>query len=307
MTAERQLGETEDVRYLDLDHDGVPDAVQRSHTVALDVNGDGVGDVVDAVRETDLAIGIDGEPRSSEVRHRIAFRRRRAPRDGRSHRTGARDERTIGVLRGRRADGFAAVRMRPRTIRTALQQLARVSTNLEHVQISVEAHGVSLMPTGADAAWRTMARIPTRLRRGSPTSVVVTTEELAVALQRAESVHARGVPFVAQADALWIGDNEIRAVPGVFASPPMIVPPGARRIARGIVVPSTPSTDGECTFPVRRGAITTTRALLAALARGGIARVALLEASGRVLVVGRRRSRGGIDLLVAGDATMRYC
>jgi hypothetical protein len=301
MTAERQLGETEeDVRYLDLDHDGVPDAVQRSHTVALDLNGDGLGDVVDAVRETDRAIGIDGEPRSSEVRHRIAFRHRRSRRDERDHTT-------IGVLRGRRADGFAAVRMRPRPMRTALQQLARVSTNLEHVQISVEAQGVSLMPTGVDAAWRAMARIPTRLRRGSPTSVVVPTEELAVALQRAESVHARGVPFVAQADALWIGDNELRATPGVFAPPPMIVPPGARRIARGIVVPSTSSKDGECTFPVRRGSVTTTRALLAAFARGGIARVTLLEESGRVLLAGRRRSRGGTDLLVAGDATMRYC
>ena len=51
-----------EVEYLDLDGDGVPDAVQTIEAVAIDLTGDGVCDAVELVEEVAAHIGIDGVP-----------------------------------------------------------------------------------------------------------------------------------------------------------------------------------------------------------------------------------------------------
>jgi hypothetical protein len=48
--------------YLDLDGDGVIDAVQTIEAVAVDVTGDGQADVVEVVEEIAAGIGVDGVP-----------------------------------------------------------------------------------------------------------------------------------------------------------------------------------------------------------------------------------------------------
>jgi hypothetical protein len=51
-----------DPAYLDLDGDGVPDAVRTIHVEAFDVDGDGVADVVEIIQEVDAEIDDDGAP-----------------------------------------------------------------------------------------------------------------------------------------------------------------------------------------------------------------------------------------------------
>jgi hypothetical protein len=48
--------------YLDLDGDGVIDAVQMVEVAAVDVTGDGTADVVEVVEELAAGIGVDGVP-----------------------------------------------------------------------------------------------------------------------------------------------------------------------------------------------------------------------------------------------------
>jgi hypothetical protein len=54
------------VEYLDLDDDGVVDAVHVQHAVARDLTGDGNPDVVEIVDEVAAAIDIDGVPHRVE-------------------------------------------------------------------------------------------------------------------------------------------------------------------------------------------------------------------------------------------------
>lgn len=51
-----------EVEYLDLDGDGVPDAVQTIEAAPIDLTGDGVCDGVELVEEIAAHIGIDGVP-----------------------------------------------------------------------------------------------------------------------------------------------------------------------------------------------------------------------------------------------------
>jgi hypothetical protein len=59
-------------KYLDLDGDGVPDAVQITETVTHDVSGDGTPDVVEIIDELETGIGIDGVPTHVEVHEAAA-------------------------------------------------------------------------------------------------------------------------------------------------------------------------------------------------------------------------------------------
>jgi hypothetical protein len=302
--------ESATVRYLDLDHDGVPDAVERSQTLEFDSTGDGVSDVVDVLRETDAEIGIDGTPHRSDIHHEWAVRDRRSRfwRPKGAARGAASDAATNGALVGQRADGFAVVRLRPRAMRDGLQQLSKVMPDLDAVRISVAGRGVSLEPARPGVTWHTKVVLPTRLRRGSATSAVVTARELAAALERADSMHARGVPIVVRPDGIWIGDFEITvAEHDDHATPPPDLARRASTLARGVVVPRAQPQDGECTFAFRHGSVTTTGALLGALERAAIARVTVVEDHGLVHLVGRRRDRrGGPVVYVLGEATVRY-
>ena len=54
-------------RYLDLDGDGVPDAVEVVELVSVDRTGDGRADEVAVVEELASGIGIEGVPRRVTV------------------------------------------------------------------------------------------------------------------------------------------------------------------------------------------------------------------------------------------------
>jgi len=60
--SEAGLSTTTEPAYLDLDGDGVPDAVRTIRVDAFDVTGDGVADVVEIIQEVDAGIDDDGEP-----------------------------------------------------------------------------------------------------------------------------------------------------------------------------------------------------------------------------------------------------
>ncbi len=62
--------ETE-TEYLDLDHDGVPDAVQT--TAMVEYHTEAGVDVVESIREVDSGIGPDGVPTTVTVSDAIAF------------------------------------------------------------------------------------------------------------------------------------------------------------------------------------------------------------------------------------------
>jgi len=51
-----------ETRYLDLDGDGVPDAVQIVEVVPVDSRGDGVPDAIEVFEEVASEIGVDGVP-----------------------------------------------------------------------------------------------------------------------------------------------------------------------------------------------------------------------------------------------------
>ena len=53
--------------YLDLDGDGVPDAVQTVEAIPVDRTGDGVTDAVGVVEEIASDIGDDGVPEHIDV------------------------------------------------------------------------------------------------------------------------------------------------------------------------------------------------------------------------------------------------
>ena len=68
-----------ETKYLDLDDDGVPDAVETVEWVAVDVDLDGTPDVVTAVSELDAEIGDDGVPERIETTRVTAVRTPRSP------------------------------------------------------------------------------------------------------------------------------------------------------------------------------------------------------------------------------------
>ena len=68
-----------ETKFLDLDDDGLLDAVETTEWVAVDVDLDGTPDVVSAVAELDSAIGDDGVPERIETARVTAFRTPRPP------------------------------------------------------------------------------------------------------------------------------------------------------------------------------------------------------------------------------------
>jgi hypothetical protein len=65
-----------EVRYLDLDGDGVPDAVRITETRVLGATRDGRGQVVQVVSELVSGIGDDGLARSTQPSSRVEVQRR---------------------------------------------------------------------------------------------------------------------------------------------------------------------------------------------------------------------------------------
>ena len=51
-----------ETEYLDLDGDGLPDAVRTTRVTGFDVTGDGIIDVVETVEEVASEIGVAGQP-----------------------------------------------------------------------------------------------------------------------------------------------------------------------------------------------------------------------------------------------------
>ncbi len=290
-------GTSDEVRYLDLDHDGLPDAVEHTRTIAFDTTGDGTGDVIETIRETDAAIGIEGVAHHHDAQRRLHVA---AATPGRPRRS-----LTDRLRRARRVDGFAATRVKPRLVREGLERLSGCGERLERVRVSMRDSNVVLSSPAPAPTWCATYSIGARLRRGAATAVVVDTEQLAEALLRAESVHARGVPLIARPPHLWIGDNEL---PGedIAGVGPGGGPGGSRVIARGVVVPRPETAVGESGFVFRRGAITTSNGLLAALAAASITKVDVVERAGRVTLEGRSASRRGPGLRITGQALLRY-
>lgn len=62
-----RLGAMVTTEYLDLDGDGVPDAVRTVHLVGVDLTLDGVADVVETMEELATGIDITGEPEAVRV------------------------------------------------------------------------------------------------------------------------------------------------------------------------------------------------------------------------------------------------
>jgi hypothetical protein len=56
-----------ETRYLDLDGDGLPDAVQIVDVVPVDSSGNGVPDAVEVIGEVASEIGVDGVPEQVTV------------------------------------------------------------------------------------------------------------------------------------------------------------------------------------------------------------------------------------------------
>ena len=59
-----------ETEYLDLDHDGVLDAVQITETVEFETDG---AEVVEQIRELDAGIGADGVPTTVAVTDTVAI------------------------------------------------------------------------------------------------------------------------------------------------------------------------------------------------------------------------------------------
>ncbi len=68
-----------DTRFLDLDHDGLLDAVESTECVVADLDLDGEPDIVSIVDELDTAIGDDGVPGRIETLSMLALRRPTRP------------------------------------------------------------------------------------------------------------------------------------------------------------------------------------------------------------------------------------
>jgi hypothetical protein len=62
-----EAGVEVETTYLDLDGDGVPDAVQIVEAVGVDLTGDGRVDFIELVEEVASDIGVDGVPGSVDV------------------------------------------------------------------------------------------------------------------------------------------------------------------------------------------------------------------------------------------------
>jgi hypothetical protein len=52
---------------VDVDGDGVPDIIQRTVTVAMDVDGDGVPDIVERITATGIDLNHDGTIDENEI------------------------------------------------------------------------------------------------------------------------------------------------------------------------------------------------------------------------------------------------
>lgn len=74
------------VMYLDLDGDGVPDAVRLVDTMVLHTTDNGVADVIRVVEKTDSGIGDDGIATTVDVRETFKLD---LGREGVPRRTGA--------------------------------------------------------------------------------------------------------------------------------------------------------------------------------------------------------------------------
>jgi hypothetical protein len=66
-------GRRHETRYLDLDGDGVPDAVETTDRAVIHVDGRGVADIVQETDEVDAEIDDDGVPHTVQVTERLAF------------------------------------------------------------------------------------------------------------------------------------------------------------------------------------------------------------------------------------------
>jgi len=68
--------ETQEVRYLDMSGDGVPDAVERVQRRAYRNPASGLVDIVEETRRLTYGIGINGNPAGVEERTRVFERDR---------------------------------------------------------------------------------------------------------------------------------------------------------------------------------------------------------------------------------------
>jgi hypothetical protein len=59
--------ERQDVRYLDLDGDGLPDAVLTVETFSVDVPGDHAPRPIERIEILEFGIGIDGSPKRVSI------------------------------------------------------------------------------------------------------------------------------------------------------------------------------------------------------------------------------------------------
>ena len=72
VVAPTELVVADDTEYLDLDQDGVPDAVRTTRVTGYDVTGDGEVDVVETVQEVASAIDETGAPHHVVITDTVA-------------------------------------------------------------------------------------------------------------------------------------------------------------------------------------------------------------------------------------------
>lgn len=72
-TGREPPGRRHETRYLDLDGDGVPDAVETTDRAVIHVDRRGVADIVQETDEVDAEIDDDGVPHTVQVTERLAF------------------------------------------------------------------------------------------------------------------------------------------------------------------------------------------------------------------------------------------
>jgi hypothetical protein len=320
--------------YLDLDRDGVPDAVRTSRTLGYDVTGDGIADVVETIDEVASEIDIDGVPHHVEVtdtveadpahdgalevvdvvsmeadrsaalaRPRQVRRRRREV--GRAALARARKR----ILPGRARSGFAATRVSPAALRQALQHATACSSPRGDIRVSIDRDVVGLAVHASQEGWWAATAVRARLRRGAPTALTVERPDFERALVAAAETHRRGVPLIVRrGEALWVGGTEVRSV--TDSERVVSVPPHFESwepLERDVVVPTVDSIEGETTFPFARGTITARNPCLRVLARWGVARVSVFEDAGRVFLLGASTEPAATSrIIVTAEARLRY-
>lgn len=293
--------------YLDLDGDGVPDAVQTSQTVGYDTTRDGAADRVETMDEVASKIGIDGVPHHVELTQTIeadaddgslevidvaAFRRARGRR-----------------FRRAQPSGFALARVRPTELGDALERVTRFSSAEGDVRVTVEPNAVGLTVHSPEAGWWAATAARARMRRGSSVVVTVDRVRLRVALADAAITHRRGAPLVVSVgEGLWIGDHVV--APVRERDRQVVAPPYVERwepLERGVMVPTVVDDVGETTYPFVGGTITTRNTLLRVLAGAGIARIDVFEADGRVFLLGSSDEHPAVRrVVVTGEARVHY-